>query len=309
MPFGKPQGGKESQVMKEVKWNDRFNLGVPVVDRAHQRLFSIVGKLIALNEDPDKQQHACREGIKYFKSYTIKHFKEEEAYMQSVHYGGYEIHKKLHDNMRDKTLPALEDELEAQDYSVEAVRHFLGICVGWLTGHVMIEDHAIAGRTVNKWIHRPADDELASLEKAIVQEMQDLFRANAKIVSSNYSGEDFSAAAKLCYRLTYRTEEKRRIQVFLVYEEWLALRTLAAMLGRPIDKADKTVLYAIKVLSQQLLDRIKMHFHFDSSFQLERNDLLTFDQLLRAFEKEYPPYSLLFNTGGKGYFAFCVKMQ
>ena len=53
---------------KEIKWNDRFNIGVDSIDTAHRRLFSIVGKLISLNEDETKQQHACREGIKYFKS-------------------------------------------------------------------------------------------------------------------------------------------------------------------------------------------------------------------------------------------------
>jgi len=91
--------------LKTVEWNDRFSIGVEVVDKAHQRLFSIVGKLISLNEDPDKQQHACREGIKYFKSYTLKHFAEEEAYMQSIQYEQYELHKSLHDDMRDKLLP------------------------------------------------------------------------------------------------------------------------------------------------------------------------------------------------------------
>ena len=58
---------------KEIKWNDRFKVGVESIDSAHKKLFSIVGKLIALNEDENKQRHACREGIKYFKSYTIKH--------------------------------------------------------------------------------------------------------------------------------------------------------------------------------------------------------------------------------------------
>ncbi len=71
--------------MNAIKWNNRFNIGVEVVDKAHQKLFSIVGKLIALNEE-EKQQHACREGIKYFKNYTLKHFAEEEAYMKSIRY-------------------------------------------------------------------------------------------------------------------------------------------------------------------------------------------------------------------------------
>ena len=149
--------------MHTVEWNDRFNIGVEVVDKAHQKLFSIVGKLIELNEDEEKQQHACREGIKYFKNYTIKHFAEEEAYMQSIDYQGYAVHKKLHDNMCNNTIPALEQELEEQNYSKESVRHFLGICIGWLTGHVMIEDHAITGWYPNKWQHQSSEDELVSL--------------------------------------------------------------------------------------------------------------------------------------------------
>ena len=100
--------------MAEIKWNDRYNLGVEEIDKAHQKLFAIVNKLISFTENPNKQQHACREGIKYFKSYTLRHFAEEEAYMQSVAYAKLPMHKRLHDNLRDKTLPALEDELEAQ---------------------------------------------------------------------------------------------------------------------------------------------------------------------------------------------------
>ena len=136
---------------KEIKWNDRFNIGVDSIDTAHRRLFSIVGKLISLNEDETKQQHACREGIKYFKSYTIKHFEDEEAYMRSINYPNLAIHKSLHDSLRDKTLPALEEEMAAQDYSRESVQHFLGICVGWLNGHIMVEDRAITGKNPHKW--------------------------------------------------------------------------------------------------------------------------------------------------------------
>lgn len=148
---------------KEIKWNDRFNIGVDSIDTAHRRLFSIVGKLISLNEDETKQQHACREGIKYFKSYTIKHFEDEEAYMRSINYPNLAIHKSLHDSLRDKTLPALEEEMAEQDYSRESVQHFLGICVGWLNGHIMVEDRAITGKNPHKWVHQPADDVLEDL--------------------------------------------------------------------------------------------------------------------------------------------------
>lgn len=293
--------------MNELEWNDRFNLGVDCIDKAHRRLFSIVGKLLNLNEDTEKQQHACREGIKYFKNYTIKHFAEEEAYMESIQYDQYTMHKRLHDNMRDKTIPALEQELEEQEYSTEAIQHFLGICIGWLNGHIMIEDFAITGRTSNKWVHQPIDDEMNSLEKAVIQVMHDLFRVEAQTVSTHYGGEDFSSGNALCYRLNYKARTGGRLQVFLVYEEQMILRTLGAILGKQIKKLDKTVIYAMKILSQKFVDCIASHFILTEGYDFDRNDMLTFEQFTRTFDKEYPPYSLLFNTSGKGYFAFCIK--
>lgn len=295
--------------MNEIKWNDRFNIGVDGIDKAHQRLFSIVGKLLNLNEDRNKQQHACREGIKYFKNYTLKHFAEEEAYMQSINYSEYGIHKSLHDNMCNNTLPALERELESQNYSVESVQHFLGICVGWLNGHIMIEDHAITGRTPNKCVHEPSEDEMVSLEKAIIQTLETLFRVKAEIVSLHYSGEDFSSGNALCYRLTYSVTEGKPIQAYLVYEDQMVLSMLNDILGKQIKRVDKTVTYAIKMLSQKFMDCLAAHFTLTNSYQLEKIDLMTFDQIARvlALEKQYPPYSLLFSTEKNGYFAFFVK--
>lgn len=293
--------------MKTVEWNDRFNIGVEVVDKAHQRLFSIVGKLISLNEDPDKQQHACREGIKYFKSYTLKHFAEEEAYMQSINYERYQLHKSLHDDLRDHTLTALDKELEEQNYSVASVQHFLGICIGWLTSHIMIEDWAISGRIPQKWVHQPLEDVLASLEKAAAQAIQILYHLDAHVVSRHYSGEDFSAGAVLCFRLTYCSTEGTRHQAFLIYEEQTILRILSLMVHKEIRQVDKTVVDTIRLLSQKFMGCVESHFKVSDGSKLEKTDLLTFEQLLRSFEKEYPPYSLLLSLEGQGYLGFCVR--
>ena len=96
---------------KEVAWDDQFEIGVNSIDNAHRKLFSIVRRLIHLSKDENNGQWACAEGIKYFKTYAIEHFMDEEAYMRSIGYEGYEIHKGLHDNMRYMTLPALEKDL------------------------------------------------------------------------------------------------------------------------------------------------------------------------------------------------------
>lgn len=298
---------EEPCMLSQIKWNDRYNTNVGVIDAAHQKLFSIVSKLIALNEDEVKQQQACREGIKYFKNYTFKHFAEEEAYMQAINYSGYDLHKTLHDNMRDKTLPALEKELEEQGYSKESVNHFLGICVGWLNGHIIIEDLAITGRTVNKWIYHPSEDKLVSLKKATLQTLESFYKLQPELVSEHYSGENFSAGNIICYRLSYRNNAGEQMQVFLAYEERLALHILSGMVNKQITQFDKNVSQAVQILSQQFMTCIGKYFAPEYSYQFDRGEMLTFDQFLRTFDRAYPPYSLLFSTDGKGYIALCIK--
>ena len=295
--------------MSEVKWNDRFNIGVEIVDRAHKKLFSIVGKLLSLTEDAEKQKHACQEGIKYFKSYTMKHFAEEEAYMRKIGYPDYEIHKSLHDNMQNHTLPALEQEMESQDYSAESIQHFLGICVGWLNAHIMIEDYAITGKTAHKWKHKATEDELVSLEKAVIQTFHDLFRLEAELVSDNYSGEDFASGKALCYRLNYHKQGGQNRQVVLIYEEQMVYKLISGLLGKQVNRIDKTIVEAMKLISNKFMGCMETHYAVGEGDKLEKINTLTFEQVARAFEfeKQYPPYSLLFRTEKGDYFAMCIR--
>lgn len=293
--------------MSELKWDTRFNIGVDFIDSAHQRLFSIVGKLLNLNEDEAKQRYACQEGIKFFKNYAVKHFSEEEAYMRSINYSGYEVHKALHDNMLRNTLPALEHELESQNYARGAIQHFLGICVGWLNGHIMVEDHAITGKTPQKWIHQTSENEIDSLIRAILPTMQFLYRIKADPVSRRYSGEDFSSGNALCFRLSYRSLSGKPLQSFLVFEDRLVLYSLNEILGRQVKSIDKAVQSAMQLLAEKFMNCIGAHFVSDETYEHKGTNLLTFDQFLHSFDRGYPPYSLLFSSRGNGYFAFCIQ--
>ncbi len=294
------------ETMSEIKWNDRFNLGVDEIDKAHQKLFSIVNKLIAFTENPAKQQHACKEGIKYFKSYTIKHFAEEEAYMQSIAYAGLPMHKSLHDNLRDKTLPALEAELDDQNYSIESVQHFIGICVGWLTGHIMVEDRAITGRNANKWVHTSSDDKMESIIKATTQGLKSMSRAPIQLVSQHYGGEGFKVGKPLCYRLTYSHKSEQKQQIHLVFEESAAILTLNNILDMDIRRIDQTVIDAMKMLSIQLVDYLYKYFPNNVKYTLSKSDFLTFDQFSKIFYKQAPACSLLFNVDNRCYIAMCI---
>ena len=137
--------------------------------------------------------------------------------------------------------------------------------------------------------------------------MHNLFRVDARLVSDHYSGEDFCEGNKLCFRLTYALSEGKKTQVYFIYEERLILASLSEMLGRQIRYADKTVIYTVKILFKQFMERIALHFEVEEKPVWEKTDTMTFEQVLKAFYKEYPPYSMLFGTGGKGYFAVCIR--
>ena len=95
----------------QLVWQDRFNIGVDLIDKEHKKLFRIINRLFALMEQEEKNPWLCQEVIKYFRDHAMKHFAEEEVYMASIDYQGFEMHKRIHDDFRKKTLPALEKEL------------------------------------------------------------------------------------------------------------------------------------------------------------------------------------------------------
>lgn len=93
-------------------WEDRYNIGIDRFDKEHKKLFKIINKLFQFSGQQEKGAWVCQEGIKYFKDHAIKHFAEEEAYMESISYQGLETHRRLHEDFSTRTLPLLEKELE-----------------------------------------------------------------------------------------------------------------------------------------------------------------------------------------------------
>ena len=110
----------------QLIWKEDYNIGVDIIDQEHRRLFKIINKLFRFSDEKNKSQWACQEGIKFFKEHAAKHFAEEEEYMESVHYERLNVHRHIHNEFRERTLPALEDELEQTGYCADyAYSHWL----------------------------------------------------------------------------------------------------------------------------------------------------------------------------------------
>ena len=289
----------------QLVWSDNYNIGVDIIDKEHQRLFRIINKLLAFGEEEKKGQWACLEGIKYFKEHALKHFEDEEKYMESIAYRELETHKYIHRGFRDHTLPALEQELKITNYSPAAMNHFLGVCIGWLIGHTLIEDLAIVGQTMNRWENRLSDKENTAIAKTIIQLLYNMFHLESQVISETYGGEKFGKG--IYYRVVYSMgeAEEEKWEIFMAFEEQLLVNTVGKIMGIKSNKLDTMLLNATRYTAQQFVRRVMKYFPSTELCEIEEENLLNYEKFKETFEKEKTQVSLLFNTG-EGYFSYSI---
>ena len=291
--------------MRLIEWGKDLELGVESIDSEHRQLFSINNRLLVLIEDEEKSERACREGIKYLKSHTMEHFAHEEQYMQSINYPDYEVHKRIHDNFKNNTLPALEEELQDMRYSDSSVRHFMGVVIGWLIAHTTTGDQAIVGKSANKWIDIPQGKEIDALEQSIIQTVHDMFHIKAKVISEHYEGENYGNMVCICFVYVGKNDEKW--EIVLSYEERLLLKLVGELLHTTFQKSDDMVFNIIRYASRHLMEKVRFCFPSLSQCDLVSETLLTYEQFTDKYKEAPPACSFLFATGGQGYFSFSVS--
>ncbi len=288
----------------QLIWKEEFKIGVKIIDEAHEKLFRIINKLFSLGGQEKRSMRACQEGIKYFKEHALKHFEDEEKYMELIGYKELKTHRRIHKGFRENTLPALEQELRRTDYSPEAISHFLAVCAGWLIGHTLTEDRAITGQTVSKWGNLLPEEELEAMEQVIQELLRNMFQLKAKVISQAYGGEKFGRG--IYYRLVYsRLREEEKWEVILVFEEKVLINTVGKLMGIRSGKLDVLFMNAVRYTASQFVGHVMDYVPAISTYEMTEESFLTYEQFQKLLEKENPEISLLFNTD-QGYFAFCV---
>lgn len=288
----------------QLVWKDEFNIGIKIIDDEHQRLFQVISRLFSLEGEEMKNWRACQEGIKYFKSHALKHFEDEEKYMELIGCEDLEMHRRLHKDFREKTLPALEAELLEENFSPASVGHFLAVCAGWLIGHTLTEDMAITGEKMSKWVDLLPEEELAAMEEVILKLLKNMFQLKAQVISNTYGGEKFGQG--VYYRLVYsREDDDNKWEILLVFEDKILINTVGKLMGIKSDKLDIILLNAVRYTACQFVRSVMNHYPSIRFYDMTEENLLTYEQFHEIFEKKQPQVSLLFSTD-EGYFSYCV---
>lgn len=296
--------------MNNYEWEDHYLTGVEHIDKAHKQLFSTVRRMSRFFEDDnaEKWKFACKEGLKFLKNYAVSHCAAEEVYMREIAYDRYAAHKRLHDNFRDQVLPTLEKELEESDYSQQSVQKFIGLCLGWLTGHIITEDLAIVGKHFSKLNSVSETRDILALEETISDIMEGMFGTPAKVINPAYVGEDFGEA--LYYEMVYDyITEDQRVKVLLGLEEKLLLQHFSMITDFRPSQITATVISTMQELAKMFMQLVGSRFVSleDTEYSFQDGNLLTAGEFKRELEKKIPRYSILFHTEF-GNFVFCVDI-
>lgn len=283
--------------MAQITWKDEFNLNVDYIDNAHKKLVGVLNKTISLIEEKDylKTKHACIESIKFLRTYTIQHFAEEEGYQLKIGYAGYATHKAIHDNLRENVLPSLEEELEAQDYSKEAVTYFLSVFTGWLMSHILIEDRAIIGTALSRY-NKPddmADAKLLDTEfKAL---MKDLFGIKAYLVDDHYQGQILNDA--LYYVLDFsHSDSSKSTQIVIIGEKKLVTYMVNVLTNGGFTSLDKNSLAAYFQLCYNCALEIMDLLYKEGGYEFKSHRLVSNDELNKLYQQHLPDQGIIWKT-------------
>ncbi len=118
-----------------LEWSERFSLRHETLDTQHQELFKLANAVHAL--DPATSTKAeLSKLFKAFYDYMASHFKEEEAYMQSLHYPLFSKHQKMHQSIIEGMNTILKEEK-----SMEGLQEKMKfISQKWLMEHILEND-------------------------------------------------------------------------------------------------------------------------------------------------------------------------
>ena len=130
-----------------VEWTDEMSVGVDIIDKDHQKLFSLFKQLRSLNEE-DNRSEAITKVLTELYEYTDYHFKREEAVMEVCGYPQLNSHKQIHAAFTTGVKRFLDGAAGGVDeYMVNSLSDFLE---DWLVEHIMGVDKDYEAWTVGK---------------------------------------------------------------------------------------------------------------------------------------------------------------
>ena len=125
-----------------------YYIGIHMIDEEHEQLFDYADEAYMLLQEeftPDKYDK-IDEILRKLRDYTVKHFTDEEEYMESIHYKKIFTQKIQHQefiNRLDEFIDEHEKDSGDREEQEEQIMNILNFLTDWLVNHILHVDGQI----------------------------------------------------------------------------------------------------------------------------------------------------------------------
>lgn len=118
--------------MTFFEWDDRYDIGVPDMNREHQRLIALMNQLHVHHESHAPRELLAKTVAALF-DYTKTHFAHEEAYMAKIRYPELRVHQLVHREL----LERLTEHKQSFEQTGVLSPTFFSFLKRWLAAHIL----------------------------------------------------------------------------------------------------------------------------------------------------------------------------
>lgn len=119
--------------MSYLQWNNKLKLNINSMDQEHQELIKLMNGLHDLVNQL-KPKAEIEKALFALLNYAKKHFNDEEKYMETIGFDGFENHKILHRRLIERLEGFARDFSSGKSPLKEDFFNFLKF---WLESHIM----------------------------------------------------------------------------------------------------------------------------------------------------------------------------
>lgn len=124
-----------------MPWTPSLSVGVAMIDEQHKTWFDKAEKLFEAGKKNQAKEY-IGELLNFLDDYTRKHFADEEKYMLSIRYPGYDEQKKAHTAFIAQ-LDKLRNDYKTSGGNISVIINANQMVVEWLTKHISNMDKKI----------------------------------------------------------------------------------------------------------------------------------------------------------------------
>ncbi len=119
-----------------IEWENKFSVGISIIDEEHKKLIGILNKAVFAKEHNDNPEE-LREVLREMTNYALAHFKTEETYMQKFNYPEFQDHKEEHRHFSTEIIAYSDKVIKGNSQIANEIIEYLK---WWLVNHIQVSD-------------------------------------------------------------------------------------------------------------------------------------------------------------------------